>query len=157
MDEKYSDLDLEKAMKLSQSIEDHGKKTVSFIAELDKRVTNTNFLTNGGGAVAVLAFMGSSAKLPLIEYSLFFFLLGIILTGVELRALLKYWAILHKDIGRRLDGFINNELSVKQCLTPVGLGKTYQDINHYAGWLSQLCFIGGVIVGGSGFLLCSSI
>ncbi len=156
MDKKYREVDLEKALKITEYLKDHRKETRSFIADFDKRITNTNYLTNGGGAVAVLACLGSKSPSPLIEYSLVLFLAGVILTGIELRAMLKFWSVLYKDVDRRLEGFVDNELTIEQCLTPKGLGRKYQNINNYAGWGSQLCFSAGVIIGGIGFLLCST-
>ena len=152
MSEKIEELPEETAPHLAEVLQNQQREGVSHLADVDKRVTNTNFLTNGGGAIATLAFLGTGADLSNAKVALMLFTAGVVATGVELRSHLKYWGVLSDDASRRHRGFLNNELTVKECLVPPEIGKTYQTINHYAGWLSQICFIAGVLVGGIGFL-----
>ncbi len=156
MSEKFDELEQERAISLAETLRGQGREGAAAVAELDKRLTNTNFLTNGGGAVAMLTFMGSGAAVPLAEVALVLFTFGVVATGIELRALLKYWAELTKDANRRHRGFLDNELTVKECLVPKNIGKAYENINHFAGLASQLLFVAGAVVGGLGFFYCGT-
>lgn len=148
MKETYKQLDSATAKNISAELRQQSDEVLSFISELDKRLTNTNFLTNGGGAVSVLTFIGTGiSSSPLSNYALMCFVLGIIATGIELRALLIFWGKLHKDSSRRLNGWLNNELSVEECHIPKNLASIYTTINDVAGWASQLFFILGVLIG----------
>ena len=67
--------------------------------------------------------------------------------------MLNFYDELARETRRKHSGFLNNELSVEECLVALDVGKCYGAINHYAGLISQICFIAGVLVGSVGILL----
>jgi len=155
-DKLKNELPSEVIGEISSFIIRNNDKMLDRLSELDKRLTNTNFLTNGTGAVAVLTFMGSNPAPTLIKIALITFTLGIIATGIELRALLVYFRKISEDNHRRNQGFYSNKLTAKKVgIIPENVGKTTMLINHYAGWVSQLLFVVGVILGVTSFL-CSN-
>jgi hypothetical protein len=155
MDKKKNELPPEVAEQLSEFIIRENGLMLDRLSELDKRLANTNFLTNGGGAVAVLAFMGTNTAPSLIKVSLVLFTLGVIATGIELRALLIYFGEVSQDNHRRNRGFNSNQMTVGEFGNiPENVGKISKWVNHYAGWGSQLLFAAGVIIGAASFL-CS--
>jgi hypothetical protein len=152
---RKNELSPDVAERLSDFISRENGLMLDRLSDLDKRLANTNFLTNGGGAVAVLAFMGSNPAPTLIKISLVLFTLGVIVTGIELRALLIYFGKVSQDNHRRNRGFNSNQMTVGEFGNiPDSIGRTAKWVNHYAGWGSQLLFVAGVIVGAAGFL-CS--
>lgn len=153
MNERHSELPPETADRLSDVLLKKGRETLEISLDLDKRLTNTNFLTNGGGAVAVLTYLATNPSIPALKVSLVLFTIGVIATGIELRALLKFFGELHNDASKRLRGFLNDTMTAREAgLGGENVGWIHKKVNHYAGWASQLCFIGGVLVGAYGFL-----
>ncbi len=147
MDETRSELEIPRVEALDAVIANHSRESLEWIAKLDERVTRTNFLTNGAAAVATLAYIGSGGSTTVANMPLILFTFGTICTGFELRALLKFYAILHKDVGRRRNGWLNDELRVRDIITPKGLGDGWSQLNHLIGWASQLAFVSGVVIG----------
>lgn len=153
MQKYYSKLPPEIAKDLSGFLHAQVKETFEFVAELDKRLTNTNFLTNGGGAVATLAFLGQHPDICALKISLCLFTIGVIATGIEIRYLMKYWGEMCAHLNRRHCDFMDDKLSVEEVMfIPKNIGELHKTINHWAGVVSQWCFILGFVVGVIGFL-----
>lgn len=150
---KFDELPHEMRLRIADQLLAQQEESLSAIKELDKRLTNTNFLTNGGGAVATLAFLETGADSQWVQCALILFIFGVVSTGIELRAMLNFYDELARETRRKHSGFLNNELSVEECLVALDVGKCYGAINHYAGLISQICFIAGVLVGSVGILL----
>jgi hypothetical protein len=125
------------------------------IIRLDEKLTQYSFLTNSGGAIAVLGFMGSGKASPSAVFPLAIFLVGIICSGIEYRSLLKYFYALYKDADKRKQRYDNGCDNVKKLVPPKDLGGLSDKINHWAGIVAQIAFVLGAIVGVSGFL-CGS-
>lgn len=154
MDQHYRDLPMETAKHLSDILLMKGREALDISLELDKRLTNTNFLTNGGGAVATLTFLTTNSSIPSLKIALVLFTLGVVATGIELRALLKFFHTVHEDAIRRHCEFIGNSMTAREAgLGDEGVGRVYKQVNSFAGYFSQLCFISGVLVGAYA-LLC---
>jgi len=147
MDEKISALDMDTIKVLTNTLSSQRERAFQAISELDSKVTNTNFLTNGGGVVAVLAFIGTGKAPEGMEWILVCFLVGLISTGIELRSLLSFLGDLHADAIRRHQGFLDGKLSVRECLVSKDIAKWKRRVNHISGWVSQCTFIIGAIVG----------
>lgn len=153
MTERYSQLPKEKAERLLDLLGSQSREAFEAVADLDNRLTNTNFLTNGGGAVAALAFLGEHPDAGALKISLCLFAIGVVATGLELRSLMKYWGELCSDANRRRRGFANESLTVEEvAVVPAELGNRHKFINHWAGVVSQWTFALGFLVGAWGFL-----
>lgn len=153
MNERYSQLPAEKAERLLELLGTQSRESYEAVAELDKRLTNTNLLTNGGGAIATLAFLGENPDIWAMKLALCLFTVGVIATGIEIRALMKYWGALCTDANRRRLGFADETLTVKEVgSVPKNVGEPHKFINHWTGVASQSLFVLGFLVGASGFL-----
>lgn len=148
MDEKYSELEPARAARLAEVLNGQSREAIDAIHELDRRLTQTNFLTNGGAAAATLALLAGNIEPQVVYVPLAFFVTGLVATGLEIRYLMKYWAVLFKDATRRHRGFMADELTVKEAgTTNDSEGKLYQAINHWAGVVAQSTFVLGALVG----------
>ncbi|MCI4569044.1 hypothetical protein [Lysobacter sp. CFH 32150] len=147
------DLPADVSDEFSELLAKKGAEIQGFLFDLDKRLTNTNFLTNGGGAVAVLTFMGDKPAPLSVKIALVLFSLGVIATGIELRAMLKCFDAIGQENHRRFRAFNANEIPASELGNlPPDLAKWSKIVNHYAGLLSQGLFIAGVTMGACGFL-----
>lgn len=153
LDLRKNELEEDTADSLVQFVQQENIVLHDRIWELDKRLTNTNFLTNGGGAIAILAFIGENSTSLVIKIALILFTLGVIATGIELRALLVYVAQIAKDNRRRTNSFNQNLITASELGTiPDDIGKLAKLINHNSGLASQIFFVAGVTTGAFGFL-----
>ena len=66
------------------------------IIETGWRLTQHNFITNAGGAVAILGFLGTESAGSWAIIPLLIFALGIISSTVEIRALLATYSVASK-------------------------------------------------------------
>lgn len=117
------------------------------VVETDWRLTQHNFLMNAGGVAALLAYIGSNPNATFAIWPLICFLVGIIASGVEIRALLKTYSALHSDALRRREGFMMNRLSVADSVPKEGVAGKAAVINHWSGVISQTAFVLGVVWG----------
>ncbi len=150
------DMEEETANAVAGELHSQTKQTFEKIVETDWRLTQHNFLVNAGGAGAVLAYLGTSSSSKFAVWSLLCFLVGVIASGAEIRALLAIYSGLHKDASNRLNGFMSNQLSVEEAVPKQGVVKLPGKINHWTGWAAQISFVLGVIVGLVLFL-CSAL
>ena len=141
------DMDEETANAVAGELHSQTKQTFEKIVETDWRLTQHNFLVNAGGSAAVLAYLGTSSSSKFAIWSLVCFLVGIIASGVEIRALLAIYSGLRKDAGDRLNGFMNNKIAAESAVPDRNVAKVPSQINHWAGWVSQISFVLGVVVG----------
>lgn len=148
MNEKASELNPDLRQKVDEVLMKEGDRAFDEIFKLDANLTNNNFLVNAGGAVATLAFMGAKTEaVAAAVWPLLFFTVGLIATGVEIRTLLYYFGERHKDAVTRRQGFASDRLTVRECLPTAETGKLYVLMNHWSGWISQICFWVGSILG----------
>ena len=151
MNEKASELNPDVRQKLDEVLMKEGDRAFDEIPKLDANLTNNNFLVNAGGAAATLAFMGAKTEAAAAAvWPLLFFTVGLIATGVEIRALLYYFGERHNDAIRRRQGFASDRLTVRECLPTKDTGKFYARMNHWSGWVSQGCFMIGSLLGLTG-------
>jgi len=148
MNEKASELDPDLRQKIDEALMKERDRAFDEIFKLDSNLTNNNFLVNAGGAVATLAFMGAKTDAAAAAvWPLLFFTVGLIATGLEIRALLYYFSERHNDAVTRGQGFASNKLTVRECLPTIETGKFYSRMNHWCGWVSQGCFVVGSVLG----------
>lgn len=123
------------------------KRALDLVTDLDGRLTQHNFLANAGGAAAILAYMGTGDGAAFAIYPLALFLVGVTLSGLEVRALLKWFSAFHSDSSRRRIEFGGDRLALESLAPTEEIGVGHKRINHWAGVASQLCFPAGAIVG----------
>lgn len=153
MQEKIDELDAETAKELLRVLSNQVQQSLEQITQLDARLTSANLLTNGGAAVAMLAFLGTrEANIPMIV-AIGLFAAGVIFAMLQMSALLRFFGALSTDAMRRRGGFVNGELSVQECLVPPGIAGFDRRANSLAGVASQLSFALGVIVGAVGLIV----
>jgi hypothetical protein len=153
LDKRLSELPDDVRLRVGEIIQQQNEAMLDRIADVDKRLTTTNFLTNGGGAVAIMAFLSQSNGAPwLVRVSLLVFTLGVIMTAVELRTHLQQLGKISQDTRKRNRQYSEDLITVRQLAapTPEDVGGVETVINHWAGWL----FIGGVAVAAYAFLSC---
>ena len=151
MQEKHDELEPERAKRIADTLKGQQREAFGNVFEFDKRITTHNFVTNGGGAVACLTYLGSGTDSAHIKIALVIFTIGVIAVGLELRAMLASWSALTGDAGRRHRGFLANKMTVAEASKSMPDNKRATNVNHVAGWVSQIGFVVGVIVGGLGF------
>ena len=117
------------------------------VIALDNRLTQHNFLVNAGGAVAVLAFLGARGDASFALWPLGAFIVGVVASGIELRALLIWSRRLHKDAIDRRARFSQNELELSAAVPPPDLAEGWSRLNHWAGLCSQALFAIGALLG----------
>jgi len=118
------------------------------VIESNWRLTQQTFLSNAGGAAAVLGYMGSAEPGSWAIFPLVFFALGIVTSAIEVRALLHTYALLHNSTTQVLDRILGRDFSLKDTKLNTKKSKFAGNINLYAGMASQVFFVLGVGVGG---------
>ena len=64
MSKRLNELPNEIGQRIANELMAQQREILKDIEDVDKRLTNTNFLTNGGGAIATLAFLGTGIDIP---------------------------------------------------------------------------------------------
>jgi hypothetical protein len=147
VEEYHKDLGAERVELMMDGLSAQVSRAFDQLVETDKRLTQHNFLVNAGGSAAVLGYMGTQSASSFLVLPLICFLVGVIFSGLEIRALLKFYSLLHVDALRQRSGFSENQLRVRELMVPPHLGKWTVRMNHSCGWISQLCFVFGVAIG----------
>jgi hypothetical protein len=147
---KFTELNEEKQLFAFTRIEEHTKKVQNDSLSSLEAAINYLFLTNSGGAVAVLGFLGTSQRAtnrlgPLT--ALAFFAIGLILVGVIKAFRLHYSAKFLKSwteqVNKFLRGEINWEEAMERC-TEVAREPLWP---YVVGYSSFLCFVVGASIG----------
>src|SRR3990172_7994911 len=147
MDEFYKDLPPDLAATIVDELSSQARQTFDKVVETDWRLTQHNLLVNAGGAAAILAYLGSDPTPTFPIWPLACFVVGVAASGTEIRALLQVYSSLNEDALRRRAEFVENKLRVKDLGPPVNVGGCAANINHWCGWLAQVAFVAGVVVG----------
>jgi hypothetical protein len=151
MQEKYNELPPEGAERIADTLKVQQREAFDTLTNYDKRIATHNFVTNGAGAVAILAYLGTGAESGYLLVSLSLFTVGVVSVGAQLRAMYSSWWALTADAGRRHRGFLNNQLTVKDAASSNPDNERAASISNIASWISQATFILGAILGGLGF------
>lgn len=112
------------------------------------RLTQHNFISNAGGAVAILGYLGTSDAGSWAVYPLLLFALGIISSTVEMRALVLIYANLHQATTDVLDRILGNGFRLNDTKLNTKASSVAGSVGKFASYLSQFCFFVGVMVGG---------
>lgn len=151
MEETRSQLEPEVALSISDELSRQTQQTFDKVVETDWRLTQHNFLVKAGGAAAILAFWSSNPSSSFAVWPLIMFVLGVIASGLEIRALLQVYGNFHKDALRRRYGFITGKLKVKETVPSPDVESIASKINHWSGVASQVVFVVGVFLGFVGY------
>jgi cytochrome b subunit of formate dehydrogenase len=119
------------------------------VARLDAAVTFL-MLTNSGGALATLSFMGAMktiSPLPGASWMLALFLLGVVFVGI-LRTI-HYYRMAWLFSGWRDDvaNAMKDQLSWSELLARDNHRAKYFVVADIVGWLAFSCFIAGTAIG----------
>lgn len=147
MNKKASELNPDFREKIEDALMKERDQAFEEIFKLDANLTNNNFLVNAGDAAATLAFIGAKTGTAVAVWPLMFSTIGLIATGLEIRALLYYFGECHGDAVRRREEFASDKITVRECLPTNNTGKFYSRMNHWSGWVSQGSFIIGSLIG----------
>ena len=122
------------------------------IGRLDALMSKHGFLTNAGGAAATLAFIGTAQeKAALGTLPLAIFVIGIIASGVEIRALMNYFGKMQTYLIEARIRVVEGRLAAyEEILVPKDLGSADRKWNHGAGIVAQGAFIVGAMMGVTG-------
>ena len=155
MSNYYKDLPPDLAKSFDDELTSQSRQVFDKVVETDWRLTQHNFLVNAGGAVAVLAYLGSNSTKTFAIWSLICFVIGIVASGIEIRTLLSFFGSLHKDTLRRRLEFVENKILDTELGPPVNVGGCAVAINHWCGWIAQIAFVTGIFIGISLFVMQS--
>lgn len=147
MNKKASELDLKIREKLGSTLIAQRDDAFERFIEANEKLTQYNFLVNAGGAIATLAFIGSEKGTYLAMGPLMCFVIGLVATGVQRRFLFNFFGILYNDVIRRLRGFLSDELTWQETRPPQDLGKWIGKLERWSGWIAQVAFVVGVLLG----------
>lgn len=131
-------------------IDEHGKKLSVQNHRTIEAGINYLFLTNAGGAVAALSFIGSQSAEgksggPLA--ALGFFVVGLVLVGLIKNYRVSYFSAVDRDWSVNAAQFFNDEISHQELVDRHVL-RTREPLWPYCvGYFSFFCFIGGSLVG----------
>jgi len=140
----------EMAAELLSQVKELHDKTI----ETNWRLTQHNFFTNAGGAVAILGYMGATQSASFAILPLCFFVVGLIASGIEIRVLYSIYGRLHHDAAERHKKILDDSSKALESAVPNKyvaslLGK----LNSWSGIVAQSAFVLGVLSGVLGYLL----
>jgi VIT1/CCC1 family predicted Fe2+/Mn2+ transporter len=152
MKEKYNELDQGIAEQIAGSLSEFRGEMRRLLEDADQKLANFVFLSNGGGAVAVLSYLAAFAtKSGQAHWSVFAtlaaFCTGLILSGLARYLQLRNVSALHKDANRKHHQFRMNEISVAEASPGYKTPRIWNQLHGYSENSSLLCFIIGVILG----------
>jgi hypothetical protein len=149
---------MEKFSKLEQAVRDnlvnHINQRWRQLYELEKewsdRAFRYLFLTNSGGAIAVLSFFGASDKaldFAMLKAALLLFALGVLFVGVATAKTYHRIAGLFKQYRNEADHFFNDKITW-EYLTEEDTKRSKPTFwAYFFPYVSFACFIVGIVLG----------
>ena len=137
-----------------QSLNAHINQRWGQLYELEKewgeRALKYLLLTNSGGAIATLGFLGASPaaiNMPGAKISLFFFVVGVFLVGVSTAKTFHYISHLFKAYTTDVDHYYSDKITWEH-LHDEDKKRVVRDFWDYAiPYTSFACFIAGSVFG----------
>jgi len=151
--ELRSDIDPEIADEIDRELTRHREDAFEWARHFDDRLSRANFITNGSGALASLAFVGSGGDLALVWVSLISFSMGVLFSVAELTTQKDVYMSVVLDAAFRQRGWRENKLNVEQVSALGDLPKWSSFASKYSSLLSRYAFILGVLSGIELFML----
>ena len=119
--------------------------------EWSEKAVQYLFLTNAGGAAAMLGFLGASETAfsrAGAKWSLAFFVLGLILVGFVIANTYYRMSGLFKDYKREVEKYFHDQISWEYLDAEDDKRAEDHFFDHLLPWASFALFIVGCIVGG---------
>ena len=123
--------------------------------EWGEKAVNYLFLTNAGGAIATLSFLGAAKDaiyLPCIKLALVTFVLGVIFVGVVTARAYHHMQNLFVGYKKDANKFLQDSVSWEHLSDEDDLRVNSMCFQYLFPYASFLCFILGCIFGGYGLL-----
>jgi len=122
------------------------------VKDVSDQVIKYLLLTNSGGAVAVLSFLGASQEVRELQapkIALALFAVGVIMSGVLLALRLHQFEWLDKQFRVDVTAYLNGKLERAELYAhdQARTESRMFRINYIVGYLSFGCFIGGGLIG----------
>lgn len=132
-----------KALELLQN---QAHKTLEKYLDLDERLSRLNLQTNGAAAIAILAFVGSGLAPGKIHYPLAIFVLGVIASGFQVRSQMNHYLSFLNRLSKQRKKIREHQFQIGDVDAKAKGEMLYDHAHRAMGWLSQFCFISGVVV-----------
>ncbi len=151
MDHFDPDLDPEVRIARERFIEHREKQLQSIATTASETAIKYLFVTNAGGAVAILAFLGAIAEKPveigMLKYSLALFFVGVILVGIYRAYLVHVYMDIFKQYQFSVKNYFGERKDWDDFYSEVESQVKPNKIPHILGYSSFVCFIGGSLLG----------
>lgn len=148
--EKFSTLEPSVRDRLIGHIDRRWKQLYDLEKEWGERVVKYLLLTNSGGAIAMLGFLGASDKaLNLVgtKIALFLFVFGVILAGVSTAKTFHHMSRLLKEYKLGVEHFYSDKISWDFLIEEDEKRSKASFMDYAIPYASFGCFIGGSIAG----------
>lgn len=119
--------------------------------EWGERVLKYLFLTNSGGAIATLSFLGASSSKAMnlvgTKIALFLFVFGVFLAGVATTKIFHRMSRLLKEYKLGVEHFYNDKVSWEYLIEEDKKRSKASFMDYALPYTSFACFVGGSIAG----------
>lgn len=148
--ENFSKLDSATREQLIKHIDIRWRQLYELEKEWSEKALKFLFLTNSGGSIATLSFLGAYDKalnLMGTRIALFLFVLGIILAGVSIARTYHHMSKLLEQYKLSVEHFFNDKLSWSRLVDEDKKRAKLSRWNYMIPYGSFACFVGGSIAG----------
>jgi hypothetical protein len=123
--------------------------------EWGEKAVNFLFLTNSGGAIATLSFLGSDNELTIIQYlnfkvSLILFVIGVFFVGVTIARAYHHMLNLFEGYKKDANSFLVDLVAWKHLCDEDDARVSSIQLQYVPPYASFICFVAGCIFGGYG-------
>lgn len=146
----YSDLDSNGKGQLIGHIDRRWRQLNELEKDWGERVWKYLFLTNSGGAIATLSFLGTVTKPPnseAIKIALLFFVLGVFLAGVATVKIFHHMSHMLKEYKSGVEHFYNDKISWEHLCEEDGKRAKVGCLDYVIPYASFAAFLGGCVAG----------
>jgi hypothetical protein len=147
---KFSQMDSAARDRLSSHVNQRWRQLYELEKEWGERALKFLFLTNSGGAIATLSFLGAyDGALNLIgtKVALFFFVFGVLLAGIATAKTFHHMSHLLKEYKQEVSQFYDDQVTW-EYLTETDSNRAKASVWDYAiPYASLACFMGGNVAG----------
>ena len=148
--DNFSKLDQSVRDRLIGHIDRRWKQLYELEKEWGERALKYLFLTNSGGSIATLSFLGAYDKalnLNGTKLALFLFLLGVILAGVSTAKVYHNMSRLLREYKIGVENFYNDKVSWDYLIEEDKKRSKAGFLDHAIPYASFACFIIGCLLG----------
>jgi hypothetical protein len=156
--EKYSETDPEVRNQRFEYVNIRWGQLHSLEKDWGEKAIRYLLMTNSGGAIATLSFLGASetaASIPFTKIALFLFLFGVFLVGVSTAKQFHYMSYLFEAYKKDVNEYFSDNKSWEQVCSGDD-DRAVEDIFDYIiPYASFGCFISGCILGACALFGCA--